>query len=195
MKLHAAAGVIACCILSTGCAYLGHRARDFSDIVTLAVETRKVSCVARVMFPFGFSTADGSGFGLREGYMGSYEYTENVFCLPLPVPGAYWDLAFRPPNDYRNKNYSLELFGRSGDSYGLREALALQVSIGLYYGVRVGLNVAEAADFVLGWTTLDILKDDLEAPPYLRAKTDPSASANRESNRAASGEEPADKVP
>jgi len=196
MKLLSAAGVITCCILSTGCAYLGHRARDLSDIVTLAAETRKVSCVARVILPLGFSTAEGSGFGLREGYMGRYEYSENVCMTPI---GGYCELDFTPANDYREKAYSLEIPGDRGgsgdnDEFWL-QCLNVQVSIGLYYGVRAGLNLAEAVDFVLGWTTLDILKDDIKAPPYLRAKTDRFSDANQKSSTAASGVGPANPVP
>jgi hypothetical protein len=37
------------------------------------------------------------------------------------------------------------------------------LSIGLYYGVRAGVNVNEAVDFLLGWTTLDIMGDDRSA--------------------------------
>ncbi len=33
--------------------------------------------------------------------------------------------------------------------------------IGIYGGARVGFNIAEIADFVLGFTTLDMLDDDL----------------------------------
>lgn len=72
MRLIPAGGAIAYCLLSTGCAYLGHRVRDLTDIVTLAAETGEVACVARFTVPYGISYADnGRGFGLREGHMGS----------------------------------------------------------------------------------------------------------------------------
>ena len=141
MKLHAAAGVIACCLLSTGCAYLGQRARDFRDVFTLAVEDRTIGClVPLLVVPFGVHSSDGRGFGLREGYWGSYEHIER-WQGPLPGGYGHFDVEFRPVNDYRNKGYRIA----SDDSWaGPNGQLWLnpQVTVGLYYGLRVGLNLA-----------------------------------------------------
>ncbi len=156
MNLYIASGVIASCILSSGCVYLGHRARDFSDIVTLSAETKKISCVVRWGCPFGISVAQGRGYGLREGYMGSYEYTERVFFMP-PYGGAF-ELDFTPANNYRKKGYLIRSLCPDDEFWS--QSLSFQASIGVYYGVRAGLNMNEALDFVLGWTTLDIMRDD-----------------------------------
>lgn len=78
------------------------------------------------------------------------------------------ELAFTPANDYRDKSHSLEysVFDPQDNTGTYGKAVPnLQVSIGLYYRARVGLNLLELVDFLLGWTTLDILKDDIEAPP------------------------------
>jgi hypothetical protein len=42
-----------------------------------------------------------------------------------------------------------------------------EVFLGMYYGVRIGINFSELVDFLLGFTTLDILGDDVEnrSPP------------------------------
>ena len=162
MKFFVAVGVVACCMLNTGCAYLGHRARDFSDIVTLAGEDQTITCVARVMFPFGVSLGQGDGFGLREGYIGSYEYREVVLMLP-PVGGVF-DLAFSPEDDYRRKAYAVGSPGREENVFWA-QWLSVQLSVGFYYGVRAGVNLAEVIDFMLGWTTLDLLEDDKGPPP------------------------------
>lgn len=159
MKHTTAFGLIACCILSTGCVYLGHRAQDFSDIITLAAETRNISCDLRLICPMGISVAKGKGLGLREGYMGRYEYKESVYVIP-PVVGGF-ELDFTPENDYRKKGYLIR--SRYPDEEFWSQCLSVQVSIGLYYGVRAGVNVNEAVDFLLGWTTLDIMGDDRSA--------------------------------
>jgi hypothetical protein len=42
----------------------------------------------------------------------------------------------------------------------------IQANVGLFYGVRVGISLAEFADFLLGWTTFDILHGDDQFPPH-----------------------------
>lgn len=162
MKFFVAVGVLACCMLNTGCVYLGHRGRDFSDIVTLAGEDKTITCVARVMFPLGISLGQGDGFGMREGYIGSYEYREVVLMLP-PIGGVF-DLAFSPEDDYRRKGYAVGSPGREENVYWA-QWLSVQATVGFYYSLRVGVNLAEALDFVLGWTTLDLMEDDKGPPP------------------------------
>lgn len=167
MKGYLAIGFMACCLLNTGCAYLDHRARDASDMVTLAGEDQTISCVARVMFPLGISLGQGDGFGLREGYIGSYEYREIVLMLP-PISNNF-TLEFRPEDDYRNKAYGVASPGCQ-ENFFWAQWLSVQVSVGFYYGVRAGVNLAEVLDFMLGWTTLDFMQDD-KGPHPSSAKT------------------------
>lgn len=47
------------------------------------------------------------------------------------------------------------------DGYPKAFLFQTEMYLGLHYGIRVGFNVAELADFVLGWTTWDILDDDI----------------------------------
>lgn len=42
----------------------------------------------------------------------------------------------------------------------------LEVSGGLVFGLRLGFNVGELVDFVVGWFGFDIFDDDLEANPF-----------------------------
>ncbi len=37
----------------------------------------------------------------------------------------------------------------------------LEFAAGIRYGFRIGFNIGETLDFILGWTTIDILKDDI----------------------------------
>lgn len=162
MKRYLAVGIIACCLLNTGCVYLDNRARDFGDMVTLAGETQTISCVARVIFPFGVSLGQGEGLGLREGYVGRYEYREIALMIPPAI--GFFDLAFVPSDDYRKKSYCVGSSGFEENQYWA-QWLSVQMSGGFYYGVRAGVNLAEVLDFVLGWTTLDLMEDDQGTPP------------------------------
>ncbi len=168
--------LLSSCILCSGCAYLAHRGRDLTDVVTVAVEDHTVGFSARVMFPWGLCIAEGSGWGLRDGHIGAYDYMDRLFAIPLPVPGALYDIDFSPESDYRDKGYTLQTIKQHPpydmSDYQVSQFFSVQVSAGLYYGLRLGLNLAEALDFILGWTTLDILQDDVERPTSSHSRDD-----------------------
>ncbi|MCB1137598.1 MAG: hypothetical protein KDK23_02540 [Leptospiraceae bacterium] len=46
---------------------------------------------------------------------------------------------------------------------GYNSLFQVEFSLGLYGGIRAGINLAEIADFLIGFTTLDILDDDKPA--------------------------------
>ena len=39
----------------------------------------------------------------------------------------------------------------------------VEVAFGFWHTLRLGFNPGELLDFILGWTTIDIFNDDLEA--------------------------------
>ena len=39
--------------------------------------------------------------------------------------------------------------------------ILIEVAVGLIRTIRIGFNVGELLDFIVGWTTLDICRDDL----------------------------------
>jgi len=43
-----------------------------------------------------------------------------------------------------------------------RDLGKIEVAAGLLGSVRIGFNIGELIDFILGWTTIDIFDDDLE---------------------------------
>ncbi len=64
---------------------------------------------------------------------------------PDPAILSYLPKESKKPNGYPNEyKYQMELF------------------VAVYYGIRVGINFSELVDFLLGFTTLDILGDDVE---------------------------------
>jgi len=183
MNTQKSVAFIACCLFGTGCAYLSQRTRDFSDMFTLSVEERQVGGAVRCFVPLGLCAASGRGYGLREGCIGSYRYKECGYLLVGAGAAAYtWCLEFIPSNDFREKDYRLYVRdypdggGPDGDYEIYLEGLNLQANLGLYYGIRAGINLPEVLDFVLGLTTFDLLNDDFATAPV----PDPHCVAERE---------------
>jgi hypothetical protein len=81
----------------------------------------------------------------------SKEKTKKVITETLlknnsnPALLAYIPVESKKPNGYPSEyKYQVELF------------------FSLYYGFRIGINFSELVDFLLGFTTLDILEDDIQ---------------------------------
>jgi hypothetical protein len=159
----------------SACASVGrygrNRALDAADIVTVGVERRVYGFAASAgPLTLGMSRQSaGQGLGVRAGTIGSY------------ATGAASSEILEPRGDSSlllNSAYHAGLSGcRSGaakKAYEYRNALGLwlfafegynglfqfEASVGLYAGVRVGFNVAEALDFLLGLAAIDLLGDD-----------------------------------
>ena len=153
----------------SGCAYLHDRGRDACDIVTVAVEDRTVN--AAVQFgplAAGVGRADGRGFGLRSGGVGVYDYSEaNILCF------GHREFQPRIADLDRGKGYEFDYLcipvRRSRPDLKVHEGkwfnwFQFEAAIGCGVVLRVGFNLAEALDFVLGWATLDICGDDIAIP-------------------------------
>jgi len=163
--------LLVCCVLLSGCAYLSHRARDFSDMFTLAVEDKQVGCGLRCFYPFGFCAGKGSGYGLREGHIGRYQYVEKGYSILAPCFVIYtWESDFVPLKDFRNKGYYYDLrclapgtsdVDSDGDYQALLEGLNVQANVGVFYGLRAGINLPEVLDLVVGLSNYDLLGDDM----------------------------------
>jgi hypothetical protein len=151
----------------SGCAYLQDRGRDAADIVTVAAESRTVNA----SFQFGEAVlgaglAKGQGFGLRSGVFGSYTTKEaNLILLggKSLVPseqsldrGKGYECAYlwMPWFDDDDEFFCSYEYGEWYNHF------QIEATVGLGAGVRAGFNPAELVDFILGWTTLDICKDD-----------------------------------
>jgi hypothetical protein len=89
------------------------------------------------------------------------------FSLPhedkgyLVIPEATW------VSDRRGKSYEagmlfIPFLSLANKAYYYTQ---LEVAAGLGYTVRLGFNPGELLDFLLGWTTIDILRDDVGVAP------------------------------
>ncbi len=152
--------------LLSGCAHLRNRGADLRDVVTLSVERGNIGASVRAgPIPAGLSFSRGEGFALCTDGSGIYWYTDyNVLFL-------FAHRSFHPEDTRGDKAYEQEML--IIPIPGLDECLTsseyegpwqthtqVEASLGLYFGLRAGLNAGELLDFLLGWVDLDPCQDD-----------------------------------
>ena len=175
---------LALCIAASGCstAYYAQRGRDASDIVTatLGFGAGARARVGPVQAGLLWNT---DVCGLRGGALGQvvcYETHTREAVAPYPfrapsLPDAQVRL---PKRIFGNERYHVGDYStavaRRGKAYEAVSAVPfvsvadepeyytqVEAVVGILVTLRLGLNVGELVDFVLGWTTIDIYGDDL----------------------------------
>lgn len=153
-----------------GCGYLANRGNDLADIFTVAAETRGLHAgvgVLTVNAAAGY--ADGRGYGLRNGTQGIYDYSELAF-------GVFGQRVFTPADQGPRGRKHCEYWWISPLVRNERDGMAggyaagrrsspvclgnVEASLALGVGVRVGLNLFEMTDFLVGVAGFDLLRDD-----------------------------------
>lgn len=167
-------GVYVCVILLlVQCAslqrYGADRAADFGDILTVGAEAHSYGVQAKLgPLNAGLNySARARGFGLRAGSAGHYRpgavpegWSLNGSSL-LVLNSSYHDsggaCAGEVDKAYRQSSVSpfvlYEFEGYNG-------FFQFEAGVGLFGGLRVGLNLAEAFDFLAGLLTIDPFGDD-----------------------------------
>ena len=182
----------------TGCAstkaYFVDRGRDTADIFTCSAG---IGLGAKVRVgPLGPGLfANQDKFGLRGGEMlgvheNSGEAQEFVFPAVLegwPVFGLE-QFEVSEQMETRHKAYRAGSFfppfvffpeeGTSGYT-SCSYFTQIEVAVGLGGSLRLGLNLGELLDFILGWTTIDIFNDDLEARKKEAEANQPAHAAGK----------------
>jgi len=174
--------VLVLALLATlaGCTptYLADRGRDAVDIFTASVGMGYGAKVRVGPGQAGFLLYE-EFYGLRsgvivrenEGYIGPTEVVS-----PVPVPSESCKLPnlttafdnFYPPNTcaeargkcYDSRTQVVPFVILSDAAYHYPQ---VEIVLGIVGCVRLGFNPGELLDFVLGWTTLDLLGDDSAA--------------------------------
>ena len=125
---------------------------------------------------FGGRGTGGYGFGLRSGAIGTFQTSDaNVILLSAHSfePGSF------AQSRGKGYEYTVETFGRSEENGsfavefeegGRFNLYQIEANITLGVGLRLGVNFAEMADFILGIFQVDILQDDLQAREDRRAE-------------------------
>lgn len=152
----------------TGCSsigpYLGNRGRDLADIFTASVGVGGGAAAKVGMFTIGL-LGNSDKAGLRAGTLFastteahiSAEQT-NVFLYGM----NHFQTKDTKAREKLINDFTLFGFGglpplsRIDPSFFQIEAV---VAAGV--SVRAGINIAEIFDFIVGWTTIDFLNDDL----------------------------------
>lgn len=162
-----------------GCAYLHNRANDASDCIELGLTVSSKPGIALFtdcysVLPIGYSHVDGKilGWGNRQAGFMPFEHK----CWGVLAVGSYMqglgELDTRDPhvarrdqiditewprydlgivNLVRRKNWrSFPAFFECDKSFHLG-----------WIGIHLKYRVLDLVDFVVGWTTIDFMKDDL----------------------------------
>ncbi|MDX1959196.1 MAG: hypothetical protein SFU98_11525 [Leptospiraceae bacterium] len=162
--------------------YLEDRKNDFADI-PIATFEENVYGGGFHFWCFGYGVQyarNGEGHGIRNGRIGNYatggskamesSIKPNLNYSGDAIPAGISLLLFNSiehkVKDSEDQRAKKKRYVQS-NFFGLipmncHAPVSLEFSLGLHYGIRAGFNLSEFFDFVLGWTTLDIMKDDFE---------------------------------
>jgi len=167
--------------------YLKNRVEDLKDIITLGVEKESLG-VSFWFWCLGGGlsyNASTKGIGMRGGTIGFYETGGhgNINILSADLIGKHRNrmgssyliqnsIQHRPMyrNSEREKGKSFDALNllllvpipkqNQKDNAGCDAPLHLETSISFFYGIRLGLNLNELADFIFGVGGFDMLDDD-----------------------------------
>lgn len=170
---------------ATGCvstmAYLTDRGRDACDIVTVSVETTGLNAgVEALGLGSGLGVAAGYGFGLRSGIVGSYGFTEANLVLGGGKDLEAFGTAVERSKGYENHTYLVIPFVNSQADGNPNSMYQIEISACAGVGGRVGVNIGEIVDFILGWFMIDFPKDDLAETKWRRERSASQVVATNE---------------
>jgi hypothetical protein len=162
-------------LASPGCLYLSKRAHDWQDCWRVSVSA---GLGAKAHLQLG---ALGFGVGYWDGYEAGYfeneglgVYRSSYFGIPIPFNLALlpFDSGSRPHYVFTHRDRiegwgsNLGLFHLTMRSYEKNRKPPYvsiwwyEIDLRFFVGIRLGVNIAEFADFILGWFGIDIMGDD-----------------------------------
>jgi len=161
--------------------YFRNRLYDATDMVTIGLEKNVFGFAGWIScFGGGLQYAHkGIGFGLRNGNFGFYKTGGDKLAYinsgnSILLLNSYAYIAYGSKKNRANKKVyrTRNILGiipvfpvpvkelQDRLTKDCKAPVALELSAGIYFGIRVGINFSEILDFVLGWTTIDIMDDD-----------------------------------
>lgn len=169
--------------------YTLNRGHDLADILTVGLEKNNVGVNAFFWCLGGGISSNQSsvGVGIREGHFGYYLAggKNEIRILQEKGSKSSWNQMgnsqilinssqhnpYHPSPRQKNKSYEtlnilfifpIPRIKEDDKSLGRCDSpIKFEASLGIYYGMRVGINFTELLDFTLGITTIDFKKDDL----------------------------------
>jgi len=164
-------GLIALTMLTNGCAYFQARGNDALDVFDIGVTVTKtphvgVYCGFNSLVGLGYANLDGHMLGIGQRQVGWLPMRFNAGGFVLE---GYEQFAYCENFDANDKTTPKQRGNALGMLYYAPPAGGMEmfqcpkfVHLG-WVGVNVTCKLSELADFLVGWTTLDIGGDD--APP------------------------------
>lgn len=167
--------------LTSGCAFTENRLRDAEDIFTMAGGFGLGSCVHAGPISTGIG-AIWDVYGLSSGHFGENQmgHFSSGFTAQLVGIGTE-DSWLNPEVRDRAKRFYADCYliglpdyeqGRKGNSLVPPYFFQFEVSAGLFGGLRAGFNLAELADFLLGFAGIDLLRDDVAGLQQVESSPD-----------------------
>ncbi|MCZ8157232.1 MAG: hypothetical protein O9264_13970 [Leptospira sp.] len=170
--------------------YTKHRIQDFGDTITIGLEKDNVGVSVWVWCLGGGLTNNerSVGIGIRNGHMGIYQaggYGEIRILQPAGSRSSMNRMGnsnfLINSNQHRPFKASERAKDKSSDAVNMvlfvpipkipdsntrvahcNSDLTLETSLGLYYGIRLGINLTEIFDLVLGFAKIDLMQDDID---------------------------------
>ena len=166
--------------LNLGCAYLRDRGNDAMDIIDVGVSVNdRIKPQFALYFdffnviPFGYSNVDGKSLaiGKREiGFLDHQYHNWGVLAVgeELKGTGAFnpHDLHLVRPDQadlVERPQYDVGFVGAFSGEQSPPKRQFMECDRGLHLGwigIHATMRPVDLIDFILGWTTLDIMQDD-----------------------------------
>ncbi len=166
--------------VSTGCAYLNARGRDALDIMDIGITvTDKWSPDFSLyadffqITPIGYTSIDGKVLGIGNRQIGLLNYENNSWGILLGGSDRKGSGAFNPEDPRQVRADQRDASERPRFNTGVVRMIAegnapptptfFECDRGIHLGwigFHFSLRPLDLLDFILGWSTLDILEDD-----------------------------------
>lgn len=187
------------CLAAPGCMYLHDRGRDALDIFDVGITVSnhlRPDLGAFVSFwnilPIGFAHVEGKLVGIGNGRVGVLDFvhdrTWGAVIWGAEQHGVADGVRVTPEGPPRYDQGALRLALGAERSPPGHQYFDCDRTFHLgWLGIHLRIKLDELADFFLGWTTLDIMKDD-GLPRGLPAEANPRWKGPQETGRRDRGE-------
>ncbi len=179
-QLAMVAGLVASGILSQGCAYMHARGRDAKDMLDIGITvTPRLKPDFALYFdffnvlPLGYGRIDGINLGLGNGQIGALDFTYHNWGVLAVGAERKGSGQFNPDDPRQARPDQADLTERPRFDVGFVNAFKgeepppkmqfLECDRALHLGwigIHATIRPVDIIDFILGWTTLDIVGDD-----------------------------------
>jgi len=162
--------VVAAALSSTGCAYLQNRGQDFTDIfdvgVTVSAKPQFTLYAGFLnILSVGYSDFDGTLLGMAGRSYGVVDARQNAGGLVLWGYEQFGYEDFEADDPDSPPAWGVAVAGR-GERPPKMQIINCPKMLHLgWIGLALNCKFGQLADFLVGWTTIDIMGDDAAGKP------------------------------